>query len=191
MLVGILAVQGDFEAHAAMLAKLGAGVREVRRAGELQGLDGLVLPGGESTTQMHFLRTEGLAEAIQQMAKNGGAFFGTCAGVILLAQEVQNPQQESLGLADVSVVRNGYGRQLDSGIFALPTKLTAQPLEAVFIRAPIVERTGPGWKVLAERDGKPVLLRKGKILLSTFHPELTGDTTIHKYFLGMLEGRSA
>jgi len=191
MRVGILAVQGDFEAHAKMLAGLGADVREVRRAAELQGLDGLVLPGGESTTQMHFLKEEGLAAAIHQMAKNGGAFFGTCAGVILLAQDVQNPQQESLGLADVTVVRNGYGRQLDSGIFSLPTRLSSRPLESVFIRAPIIERTGPGWEILAEREGKPVLLRKEKILLSTFHPELTDDVTIHRYFLGMMEGRPA
>jgi len=183
--IGILAVQGDFEAHAAMLCQLGAETVEVRTPPDLAGCDGLILPGGESTTQLQFLQEEGLASAIQEFAKQGNAIFGTCAGAILLASEVLNPKQDSLKLLDMTVLRNGYGRQMASDVVTGATKLRKQPLEMVFIRGPIIERAGPGLEVLAEYAGKPALVRRDRILASTFHPELTEDTTIHDYFLNL------
>ncbi len=187
--IGILAVQGDFEAHAAMVAGLGAETTEVRTAAQLDGCDGLILPGGESTTQLQFLREEGLAEAIGRFAKQGGAIFGTCAGAILLATEVENPRQDSLKLLDMTVLRNGYGRQIASDVVSGPTKLKKEPLEMVFIRGPIIERAGPGLKVLAEYAGKPALVQRDNILAATFHPELTDDTTVHEHFLGLVAAR--
>jgi 5'-phosphate synthase pdxT subunit len=184
--IGILAVQGDFEAHAAMLARLGAESMEVRTAAQLLGCDGLILPGGESTTQLQFLREEGLADAIERFAKEGGAIFGTCAGAILLATEVENPRQDSLKLLDMTVLRNGYGRQIASDVVSGPTKLKREPLEMVFIRGPIIERAGPDVAVLAEYAGKPALVQGGNILAATFHPELTDDTTVHEHFLGLV-----
>jgi 5'-phosphate synthase pdxT subunit len=181
--IGILAVQGDFEAHAKVLSRLGAECVFVRKPADLAGLDGIILPGGESTTQLRFLREEGLQPALEEFAARGGAIFGTCAGAILLAQEVRNPEQPSLGLADLTVIRNAYGRQLASEVFRGPCKLSSQPLEMVFIRAPIIERVGEGWERLAEREGRPVLLRKGRMLVATFHPELSEDTSVHEYFL--------
>ncbi|HUC55475.1 MAG TPA: pyridoxal 5'-phosphate synthase glutaminase subunit PdxT [Candidatus Cybelea sp.] len=186
MKIGILAVQGDFQAHAAMLAQLHAESVEVRTPAGLDGCDGLILPGGESTTQLQFLQEEGLAEAIQKFAKQGGAIFGTCAGAILLATEVENPQQDSLKLLDMTVLRNGYGRQIASDVVSGPTKLKQQPLEMVFIRGPIIERAGPGVEVLAEYAGKPALVQRDHILAATFHPELTDDTTVHQHFLSLV-----
>ena len=133
MKIGILAVQGDFEAHAAMLARLGAETTEVRAPAQLEGCDGLILPGGESTTQLQFLQEEGLADAIGKFAKQGGPIFGTCAGAILLATEVENPRQDSLKLLDMTVLRNGYGRQIASDVVTGPTKLKSEPLEMVSI----------------------------------------------------------
>jgi len=184
--IGILAVQGDFEAHAAMLARLGAESAEVRTAAQLEGCDGLILPGGESTTQLQFLGEEGLAEAIGRFAKQGGAIFGTCAGAILLATQVENPRQDSLKLLDMTVLRNAYGRQIASDVVSGPTKLKKEPLEMVFIRGPIIERTGPDVAVLAEYAGKPALVQRDNILAATFHPELTDDTTVHEHFLGLV-----
>jgi pyridoxal 5'-phosphate synthase pdxT subunit len=181
--IGILAVQGGFEAHAAMLAQLDVETVEVRTPADLAGCDGLVLPGGESTTQLQFLQEEGLESVIQEFAKQGGAIFGTCAGAILLATEVQNPKQDSLKLLDMTVLRNGYGRQIASDVVSGPTKLKKEPLEMVFIRGPIIERAGPGLKVLAEYAGKPALVQRGNIMAATFHPELTDDTTVHRHFL--------
>jgi len=183
MKIGILAIQGDYEAHAAMLASLGVESVEVRTPADLDGCDGLVLPGGESTTQLQFLQEEGLYEAIRKFAADGGAIFGTCAGAILLASEVTNPPQASLGLLDMTVLRNGYGRQLASDVVSAPSTLTKEPLEMVFIRGPIIERVGPGIDVLAEFAGKPTLVQKDRILAATFHPELTTDTTVHEHFL--------
>ncbi len=183
--IGILAVQGDFEAHAAMLERLGAETAEVRTAAQLEGCDGLILPGGESTTQLQFLREEGLADAIEKFAKEGGAIFGTCAGAILLATEVENPKQDSLKLLDMTVLRNGYGRQIASDIVTGPTKLKKEPLEMVFIRGPIIERAGPGLQVLAEYARKPALVQRDQIMAATFHPELTDDSTIHRHFLAL------
>lgn len=184
--IGILAVQGDFEAHAAMLARLDADSVEVRTPADLEGCDGLILPGGESTTQLQFLQEEGLADAIDKFAKEGGAIFGTCAGAILLATDVKNPKQDSLKLLDMTVLRNGYGRQIASDVVNGPTKLKNEPLEMVFIRGPIIERAGPTLKVLAEYAGKPALVQQDHIMAATFHPELTDDTTVHQHFLGLV-----
>jgi 5'-phosphate synthase pdxT subunit len=184
--IGILAVQGDFEAHAAMLERLGAHTVEVRTPADLDGCDGLILPGGESTTQLQFLQEEGLSEAILKFAGRGGAIFGTCAGAILLATEVQNPNQDSLKLLDMTVLRNGYGRQLASEVVSGPTKLKRDSLEMVFIRGPIIERTGSDVEILAEYAGKPALVQRGQIVAATFHPELTDDTTVHEHFLQLV-----
>ena len=176
-------MQGDFSAHAAMFQQLGIETVEVRTPQDLAGCDGLILPGGESTTQLQFLQEEGLAEAIKKFAAQDKAIFGTCAGAILLANEVKNPQQESLGLLDMTVLRNGYGRQVHSDVALGSTKLKSGPMEMVFIRAPIFDRVGPGIEVLAEFAGKPALVQKGHILAAAFHPELTDDTTVHTHFL--------
>jgi pyridoxal 5'-phosphate synthase pdxT subunit len=183
MKVGILAVQGDFESHAAALARLGADGAFVRTPRDLEGVDAVILPGGESTTQWKFLVEEGLDRRLQEHAARGGAIFGTCAGAILLAREVRNPQQPSLGVVDITVVRNAYGRQLASEVRHETTLLSQEPIEMVFIRAPIIERTGPGLEILAVSQGRPVLVRQGRILVSTFHPELAADTSVHEYFL--------
>ena len=183
--IGILAVQGDFEAHAAMLHSLGAETAEVRTVAELESCDGLILPGGESTTQLQFLQEEGLYDAIRKFATDGYAIFGTCAGAILLATEVKNPAQASLGLLDMTVLRNAYGRQVASDVFFGTTTLKSGEMEMVFIRGPIIDRAGTSLTVLAECAGKPVLVQKGNLLAATFHPELTADTTVHKHFLQM------
>jgi len=189
--IGILAVQGDFAAHAAMLAGMGIESVEVRTREDLTGCDGLILPGGESTTQLQFLQEEGLYDAIKQFADSGKAILGTCAGAILLATEVKNPQQESLGLLDMTVLRNGYGRQVHSDVVSGPSTLKKEPMEMVFIRGPIFERVGPDVKVLAEYAGKPALVQKGHILAAAFHPELTEDTTVHRYFLQQAGGNGS
>jgi|SRR5580692_11435028 5'-phosphate synthase pdxT subunit len=184
--IGILAVQGDFAAHAAMLAGLGAETVEVRKVNDLDGCDGLILPGGESTTQLQFLQEEGLFDAVKKFATEGGAVFGTCAGAILLATEVKNPPQASLGLLDMTVLRNAYGRQLASDVFSGSSKLMDAPMEMVFIRAPVIERVGPGAEVLAECGGKPVLVQRANVMAATFHPELTQDSTVHRLFLELI-----
>jgi pyridoxal 5'-phosphate synthase pdxT subunit len=181
--IGILAVQGDFQAHAAMLRGLGAETVEVRTVADLEDCDGLILPGGESTTQLQFLQEEGLYDAIREFSNQGGAIFGTCAGAILLADQVKNPAQDSLKLLNMTILRNAYGRQLASDVFHGSSSLKKEPVEMVFIRAPIIEKLGPGITVLARHQGKPVLVEKGRILAATFHPELTNDTTVHQHFL--------
>lgn len=183
MKIGILAVQGDFAAHAAMLRQLGAETVEVRTVTDLEGCDGLILPGGESSTQLQFLEEEGLYDAIRKFSAQGGAIFGTCAGAILLAKQVKNPAQDSLKLLDMTILRNGYGRQLVSDVFFGSSTLKKEPLEMVFIRGPIIEKVAPGVDVLAKHEGKPALVQKGKTLAATFHPELTDDTTVHEHFL--------
>jgi pyridoxal 5'-phosphate synthase pdxT subunit len=186
MKIGILAVQGDFAAHAAMLAGMDIETVEVRTPADLESCDGLILPGGESTTQLQFLQEEGLYDAIKQFAAAHKAIFGTCAGAILLATEVKNPRQESLGLLDMTVLRNGYGRQVHSDVVRGPSKLKSEPMEMVFIRGPIFERVGPGIEVLSEYAGKPALVQKDQILAAAFHPELTNDTTVHQRFLDLV-----
>ena len=190
MKIGILAVQGDFAAHAAMLAGMAVDAVEVRSREDLADCDGLILPGGESTTQLQFLLEEGLYDAIRKFAAEDKAIFGTCAGAILLASEVKNPHQESLGLLDMTVLRNGYGRQVHSDVVSGPSTLKKEPIEMVFIRGPIFERVGPGLEVLAEYAGKPALVQKGRILAAAFHPELTNDTTVHQRFLELAANKS-
>jgi 5'-phosphate synthase pdxT subunit len=185
MTIGILAIQGDYEAHAKMLDRIGVAHGYVRTSDDLNGLDGIILPGGESTTHLKVLTEEGLFEPLRKFGADGGPVYGTCAGAILLAREVHGPPQASLGLLDASVLRNGYGRQLASDVHVVQTKLREQRIEMVFIRAPIFETVGPKVEVLAEFGGHPILVRQGNILASTFHPELTEDTTIHEYFARM------
>lgn len=191
MKIGILAVQGDFAAHAAMLQGMGVATFEVRTVEDLPGCDGLILPGGESTTQLQFMQEEGLFDAVKRFASAGHPVFGTCAGAILLATRVKHPEQASLGLLDMTVLRNGYGRQIASEVVCGITRLKREPLEMVFIRAPVIENVGPGLEVLAEYAGKPVLVQKGHIMASAFHPELTGDTTVHQHFLTLVQEHSA
>jgi 5'-phosphate synthase pdxT subunit len=186
-LVGVLALQGDFEAHAGALQRAGARAVEVRTPAELAAVSGLVIPGGESTTMLKLI---GYQELFEPLRAFGAAkpVFGTCAGAILLASEVSNPAQASLGLVDMAVERNGYGRQLDSRVVELHGHLLGdgEPLEAVFIRAPIIRRVGAGATVLARYQGDPVLVDFGRHLVATFHPELTLDCRIHARFLEKL-----
>jgi len=183
--IGVLALQGDFEAHKRALERTGAEAVEVRTAAELEGLDGLILPGGESTTMLKLLDDEGLFEPLRRFGEER-PMFGTCAGAILLAKEVLNPAQKSLGLVDMSIERNAYGRQLDSRVekLAWGGSRNGDRLEAVFIRAPIIRRVGPGVTVLATYQGAPVLVQQGKHLVATFHPELSGDGRVHERFVG-------
>ncbi len=174
MRIGVLAIQGDFREHAGVLRRLGAEPVEVRKADELEGLDGLVIPGGESTAIMRLARIYGLEEALRSF---GQPVFGTCAGMILL-------DRDHLGLMDVSVRRNAYGRQVAS--FEADLEVAGEPVRGVFIRAPRVADTGPDVEVLAELDGEPVLLREGRFLVASFHPELTDDTRVHELFLDMV-----
>jgi pyridoxal 5'-phosphate synthase pdxT subunit len=183
MNIGILAIQGDYAAHAAALNRVGGSHTFVRTPEDLAGVHGVILPGGESTTHLKVMKEEGLFAALRDFAAKGGAFFGTCAGAILLAREVHGPSQESLGLLDMTVLRNGYGRQLASDVHMGKTKLRNEPLEMVFIRAPIIESVGQGIEVLAEDAGHPVLVQRGRVMAATFHPELTDDTAVHEHFL--------
>jgi 5'-phosphate synthase pdxT subunit len=169
--IGVLAVQGNFREHAAMLRRLGADVVEVRKPEQLDGLHGLVIPGGESTTFTRLMRLYGLDDAVRAFP---GAVFGTCAGMIVL-------DRDHLGLVDVTVRRNAFGRQVAS--FETDLELEDGPLRAVFIRAPWIDDLGPDVEVLAEVDGHPVLARQGRFLVAAFHPELSGDTRLHELFL--------
>jgi len=186
MTIGVLALQGDFDAHRRRLEELGADVRLVKKPAQLDEIDGLVIPGGESGTFLKLLGEEGF-EKLKQFVRLKPT-FGTCAGAILLATEVENPKQAGLGAIDIRIRRNAYGRQLDSSI--REGKLGNSPLEMVFIRGPIIESIGEGVEVLAEYAGKPALVRKGQILAATFHPELTEDTTIHELFVKMAAKQS-
>lgn len=180
--IGVLAIQGDYAAHAEALADAGAEAVEVRHAEELAGLDGLILPGGESTTMLKFLERRGFFEALKAYSASSPV-FGTCAGAILLARDVRHPAQRSLEALDAVVERNAYGRQIDSAILIEPTSLPGGPLEMVFIRAPRIAETGPGVEVLARREGFPVLVRQGKLMAATFHPELSADRRVHCLFV--------
>ncbi len=185
--VGVLAVQGDFAMHAKMLERIGAPWKLIRRPADLREAGGLIMPGGESTTMLKFFSTEGLGDAIKQFAASGRPVFGTCAGAILLAKEVLNPPQERLDLLDVTIERNAYGRQVDSSVrFGECPELADHPLEMVFIRAPIIRRVGEGVRVLGRSDGLPVLVEQRNLLAATFHPELTEDETLHRFFLKKL-----
>ncbi len=180
--IGVLALQGDFEAHAKALERAGAEPVEVRSAEDLQKVEGLVIPGGESTTMLKLLDQEKLLEPLLDFGRRR-PIFGTCAGAILLASDVSNPPQPSLGLMDIGVERNAYGRQLESRVARLQPQGLEGDLEAVFIRAPIIRRVGQDVKVLASYQGDPVLVEQGRHLVATFHPELTDDPRIHLMFL--------
>ena len=180
--IGVLAIQGDYAAHAGALLAAGANPAEVRNPEELQALDGLILPGGESTTMLKFLERRNFFDAIKEFAATRPV-FGTCAGAILLAREVRHPQQRSLGVLDVVVERNAYGRQIDSSIRTEPSLLPGDPLEMVFIRAPRIVESGPSVQVLARREGFPVLVRQGKLMAATLHPELSNDRRVHSLFV--------
>jgi 5'-phosphate synthase pdxT subunit len=175
--IGVLAVQGNFREHAQMLRRLGVDPVEVRKAEELEGLDGLVIPGGESTTFMRLMRLYGLDEALRRFAR---PVFGTCAGMIVL-------DRDHLGLVDVRVRRNAFGRQVASFETDLDVAGEDEPVRAVFIRAPWIEEVGDGVEVLAEVDGRPVLAREGRFLVAAFHPELTDDTRLHERFLELVK----
>jgi 5'-phosphate synthase pdxT subunit len=182
----VLALQGDYAAHAEALKEAGAQPREVRNPADLIGLDGIVLPGGESTTMLKFLERHGLFEALGEFCA-AKPTFGTCAGAILLAREVRNPAQRSLGLLDAVVERNAYGRQIDSAILHAETALGPEPLEMVFIRAPRIAQIGPGVEALAYREGAPALVRQGALLAATFHPELSSDRRVHRLFVNTVK----
>jgi 5'-phosphate synthase pdxT subunit len=189
--VGVLALQGDFEAHARAVARAGAEPVLARTASDLEDLDGLVIPGGESTTMLKLLNAGGMVEPLIEFGRTR-PIFGTCAGAILLASEVTHPAQQSLALMDLTVERNAYGRQIDSRV----AQLTPEPdfaqrthagdLEAVFIRAPIIRHMGPDARVLATYQGDPVLVEQGRHLVATFHPELSSDARVHELFVSKL-----
>lgn len=180
--IGVLALQGDFEAHARALTRIGHAPREVRRVAELEALSGLVIPGGESTTLLNLMRDEPWFEALKNFHARGGALLGTCAGAILLAREVRGPQQASLGLLDAAIERNAYGRQVDSFETRLDVPALGGELGAVFIRAPRFRELGPEVEVLARLESEPVLVRQGRVLAATFHPEIAGDDRLHAAF---------
>jgi pyridoxal 5'-phosphate synthase pdxT subunit len=186
MKIGVLALQGDFDAHRRRLEELGAQVLLVKKPEQLDLIDGLVIPGGESGTFLNLLGKDGF-EKLKQFVRLKPT-FGTCAGAILLAAEVENPQQAGLGAIDITVRRNAYGRQLESSIRQgqLTEKLGNSPLEMVFIRAPKIERVGPGVEVIATEGSDPVAVRQGRVMAATFHPELSEDTRVHQAFLDLI-----
>ena len=184
-LVGVLALQGAFAAHQRALESAGATTRQVRQPGDLDGIDALVMPGGESTTMSRLLATSGLFDHIKGLLSDGLPVLGTCAGMILLATEVLDgrPDQLSFGAIDITVQRNGYGRQIDSFETDLAVVGFDAPFHAVFVRAPKVVAIGTNVEVLAEYDGVPVVVRQGHVMVASFHPELTGDARLHARFL--------
>ena len=186
--IGVLALQGDFALHARALQKCGVEAVEVRKPVELDQVDGLIMPGGESTTLLKLMDVWGFVPALEKFHSAGKPIFGTCAGLILLAREVESPKQFSLGLIDVTVERNAYGRQRESFEAGGTAQLDTKPvrLEMVFIRAPRIRRVGPDVQVLAEHGGEPVLARQDRVLVATFHPELTDTTTVHQYFCDLV-----
>jgi len=189
--VGVLSLQGDFAAHGAALERAGAEPVYVRDREQFAEIDGLIIPGGESTTMLKLLHIEGLYDAVKEFGDRKPV-FGTCAGAILMAKDVSNPAQESLGMMDIAVERNGYGRQVDSRVVELEpdaefgSRTSPGKLEAVFIRAPIIREVREDVKVLAEYEGDPVLIEQGQHLAATFHPELTRDDRVHQLFLEKL-----
>jgi len=190
--IGVLALQGDFALHVQALARCGAEAVEVRKPEQLADVDGLVIPGGESTTLLKLMDEWGFVPALEKLHAAGKPIFGTCAGLILLAREVDNPRQFSLGLIDVDVERNSYGRQRESfearGTAVLDGRPT--PIEMMFIRAPRIRRVGEGVEVLARQGDDPVMARQGPVLVATFHPEITGEQAVHRYFCEMVRRAS-
>jgi 5'-phosphate synthase pdxT subunit len=188
-LIGVLALQGAFDVHAKRLAELGASAHLIRKPEELAILDALVIPGGESTTFLKHLERAGFYSVLDTFVRTKPV-FGTCAGCILLAKDVANPPQRSFGVLDIDVQRNAYGRQNDSVILHAETILSGGPMEMVFIRAPRISRLGPTVEVLASRDDDPVLVRSGRMLAATFHPELSDDRRVHELFLNIVRVES-
>ncbi len=191
MKIGVLALQGDFALHAEALARCEPGrveVVEVRKPSELAGLDGLIVPGGESTTLLRLMEDWQFVPALEKFKAEGRPLFGTCAGAIVMARDVESPRQFSLGLIDIGIERNAYGRQRESFEASGEAVLDGHPvpLQMVFIRAPRIRSTGPGVQTLARHGGDPVLVQQGSVLVGTFHPELTGQTTVHQYFCDMV-----
>ena len=193
MELGVLAVQGDFAEHIAILRKIGFEAREVRLPEQLAGLDGLIIPGGESTTLSRLMSIYNLREPITRMASEGRAIWGTCAGMIMLANEITEQDPVPLGLMDIGVQRNAFGRQVDS--FEQPLEISplgSEPYNCIFIRAPVVIRVGESVDVLAHlEDGRPVAVRQGNLFATAFHPELTNDTRVHQLFLRLAEDNSS
>jgi len=185
MNIGVLALQGDYDAHRRMLERLGAHVSLIKKPEQLDTVDALVIPGGESSTFLKFLEQGGFLEKLRDFVRTKPT-FGTCAGAILLASEVENPRQTGLGALDISIRRNAYGRQIDSSI--REGTFAGSPTEMVFIRAPKIERVGKGVEILATegKDKDPVAVRQGKIMAATFHPELSDDTRVHRVFLDLV-----
>ena len=187
MKIGVLAIQGDVIEHQAVLRRLGADEVEVRVPGDLAGVDGLIIPGGESTTIGKLMVQYGLDRAIPDAVQKGMAVYGTCAGMILLAKRASGGEPPLLRVMDIEVARNAYGRQVDSFETDLEVPvLGPPPLHAVFIRAPVIEEVGRGVEVLASLNGRPVLAREGRLLVSSFHPELAPDDRVHRYFLDVI-----
>lgn len=188
MKIGVLALQGDFDAHRKRLEELGAEVVLVRKPEQLDEIEALVIPGGESTTFLKLLGEKGFQQLKDFVTSK--PTFGTCAGAIMLATKVENPSQVGLGAMDMTVRRNAYGRQIDSFIDEVPASAELEqgkgPLEMVFIRAPKIESLGPAVEVLARQGGDPVLVRQGRSLAATFHPELSDDSRVHAYFLRLV-----
>ncbi len=187
MKIGVLGMQGDIEEHLAIMEKIGIDAVRVKSVKTLEGVDGLIMPGGESTTMLKLLKLTGLFEALKEKIKHGFPVYGTCAGLILLAKKVEHPEQDSLGILDLSVSRNGYGRQIDSfsAKISIPV-IGEKAFEAVFIRAPVITKVGKV-EVLATYNNEPVFVKDGNVIASTFHPELSNDTRIHSFFLEMVE----
>jgi 5'-phosphate synthase pdxT subunit len=190
--IGVLALQGAFAAHASVLARLGVDTREVRTTEDLEQCDALVMPGGESTTMSKLLETSQIFDPLGKRIADGMPVFGTCAGMILLAGEVEDPRsdQRSLGALDISVRRNAYGRQVDSFETEISLRGLSPAYHAVFIRAPRITRCGKGVEVLAEHDGVAVLVCSGAVMAASFHPELTDDDRVHRMFLDVVAGRA-
>ena len=188
--IGVLAVQGDFLEHRQLLERLGVRSPEVRLPAQLDGLDGLIIPGGESTTIVQLIDIYSFREVLKQKVEGGMPVWGTCAGMIVLADHLTDNRPEPLHLMDIEVSRNAFGRQVDSFEADLEIKgVDGPPFRAVFIRAPVVNRVGEDVKVLAElRDGRPVAVRQGHMLATAFHPELTGDGRVHELFAKIVEG---
>lgn len=186
MRIGVLGLQGDFREHLTVLRSLGIDARDVRTRAQLDEIDGLIIPGGESTTMAYLLEKTGMLSVLRERGAQGFPIYGTCAGMILLARELNDSSpQNRLALMDIAVKRNAYGRQLDSFEADLHIKNIGE-FHAVFIRAPKVVRVGPAVEILAEHDGAPVLVRQKNLLASSFHPELSGDPRVHQYFLEMV-----
>ena len=193
MEVGVLAIQGDFAEHIAVLGKLGVTAREVRLPEQLDSLDGLIIPGGESTTLSRLMTIYNLREPIAQMAAQGRAVWGTCAGMIMLSREITEQDPVPLGVMDIGVQRNAFGRQVDSFEQALNVSaLGGEPYHAIFIRAPVIIRVGQGVDVLSALDDeRPVAVQQGRLMATSFHPELTNDHRFHSYFLDLAGGNGA